>query len=42
MDLTIQLDQITHNIRVAVIMKTDKGYIFEKNPEGYLFMLADA
>ena len=39
MDLTIQLDGITLNIRVAVIIKTDKGYIFEKNPKGYLFML---
>ena len=37
MDLTIQLEGIKLNIRVAVIMKTDKGYIFEKSPKGYLF-----
>ena len=39
MDLTIQIEGITLNIRVAVIMKTAKGYIFEKNPKGYLFAL---
>ena len=39
MDLTIQLGGVTLNIRVAVIIKTGKGYIFEKNPKGYLFTL---
>lgn len=39
MDLTILLEGVTLNIRVAVIMKTAKGYIFEKNPKGYLFTL---
>ena len=39
MDLTILLDEVTLNIRVAVIIKTAKGYIFEKNPKGYLFTL---
>ncbi len=39
MDLTIQLEGTTLNIRVAIIMKTKRGYLFEKNKKGYLFML---
>ena len=39
MDLTIQFDKIKLNIRVAVLARTDKGYIFEKSNKGYLFTM---
>ena len=39
MDLTIQLEGIKLNIRVAVLIKTAKGYLFEKGNKGYLFTL---
>jgi len=39
MDLTIQLNNIKLNIRVAVLIKTSKGYIFEKGNDGYFFTL---
>ncbi len=39
MDLTIQLEGIKLNIRVAILIKTAKGYLFEKGNNGYLFTL---
>jgi 8-oxo-dGTP pyrophosphatase MutT (NUDIX family) len=39
MDLTIQLEDIVLNIRVAILMETGKGYIFEKHKDGYYFVL---
>lgn len=37
MDLTIQLETITLNIRVAVLIKKEGGFILEKNKGGYYF-----
>lgn len=37
MDLTIQLDGSVLNIRVAVIMETQKGFLLEKNKKGFYF-----
>lgn len=39
MDLTIKLDSETLNIRVAILLKTKNGYIFEKHKNGYLFAI---
>ena len=39
MDLTIQLNDSKLNIRVAVLLKTKEGYIFEKHKAGYYFTL---
>ena len=39
MDLTVQLDNTILNIRVAVIIKTSKGYHFEKDKNGYCFTM---
>lgn len=38
MDLTIQLEDVKLNIRVAVILNTDQGYLFEKHKVGYYFV----
>ena len=37
MDITIKIEDMTLNIRVAAILKTSKGYLFEKSKNGYLF-----
>lgn len=37
MDLTIPLEDITLNIRVAVLIKNGDGFILEKSKEGYYF-----
>jgi 8-oxo-dGTP pyrophosphatase MutT (NUDIX family) len=39
MDLSIQLENVKLNIRVAVLIKTNKGYLFEKGKDDYLFAL---
>jgi len=39
MDLTIKLQDTTLNIRVAVIMETNNGFIFEKSKNGYYFTI---
>jgi 8-oxo-dGTP pyrophosphatase MutT (NUDIX family) len=39
MDLSLQVSNTTLNIRVAVLAKTPKGYIFEQSKSGYLFAL---
>lgn len=39
MDLTIPVGNVTLNIRVAVLIKTNKGYILEKNKKGYHFVI---
>ncbi len=38
-DLTIELGDTKLNIRVAVLIKTKNGYVFEKNPEGFYFVI---
>lgn len=38
-NLTISLQKTTLNIRVAIILKTPEGIIFEKSNEGYFFCL---
>jgi 8-oxo-dGTP pyrophosphatase MutT (NUDIX family) len=38
-DLTIFVNDIKLNIRVAVIIETDKGYIFEKDPKWYYYFI---
>lgn len=37
MDLTFQADQNKLNIRVAVILKSEEGYIFCEHKEGYYY-----
>jgi 8-oxo-dGTP diphosphatase len=37
MDLTIPLENITLNIRVAILIKKDGGFILEKSKGGYYF-----
>lgn len=39
MDLSITVQDTRVNIRVAGLIKTAKGYIFEKSEKGYVFML---
>ena len=39
MDLTIKLEDATLNIRVAILLKSKNGYIFEKHKHGYLFTI---
>jgi len=39
MDLTLELGQYTLNIRVAVLVRTDTGFLFEKGKDGYYFAL---
>jgi 8-oxo-dGTP pyrophosphatase MutT (NUDIX family) len=38
-DLTIFVNDIKLNIRVAVIIETDAGYIFEKDPKWYYYFI---
>ena len=37
MDLTIKIEKATLNIRVAVLIKSSNGYLFEKSKNGYIF-----
>lgn len=39
MDLTIKVDDYKLNIRVAVLVQTKEGYLFEKSSNGYCFTL---
>ncbi len=39
MDLTIPLEKITLNIRVAVLIKKEGGYVLEKSNGGYYFLI---
>lgn len=39
MDLTLPIGNITLNIRVAVVIKTEKGFILEKSNGGYFFVV---
>lgn len=39
MDLTIPIGDTVLNIRVALIIKTNEGIIFEKNKSGYYFLV---
>ena len=39
MDLTLQAGSTTLNIRVAVLIKTEKGFVFEKHKDGYYFII---
>ncbi|MEI6296906.1 MAG: NUDIX domain-containing protein [bacterium] len=39
MDLTINIKDIILNIRVVVLVKTKKGYVLEKSPNGYLYFI---
>ena len=39
MDLTVNVKDITLNIRVVVLVKTKKGYVLEKSPDGYLYFI---
>jgi 8-oxo-dGTP pyrophosphatase MutT (NUDIX family) len=38
-DLTVPIENSTLNIRVAVLAKTNKGFILEKSPIGYLYFI---
>jgi 8-oxo-dGTP pyrophosphatase MutT (NUDIX family) len=37
MDLSIKLENTTLYIRVAALIKTEKGYLFEKSSKGYIY-----
>jgi 8-oxo-dGTP pyrophosphatase MutT (NUDIX family) len=37
MDLSIMVEDITLYIRVAAIVKTERGYLFEKSRHGYVY-----
>lgn len=39
MDLTIDVDKFRLNIRVAALLCTQKGFLFEKGKDGYYFVL---
>ena len=39
MDLTIPVENSILNIRVAVLVKTKKGFILEKSPIGYFYFI---
>lgn len=39
MDLTVNIDNTSLNIRVAVFIKTKNGYVLEKNRHGYYFFV---
>jgi 8-oxo-dGTP pyrophosphatase MutT (NUDIX family) len=39
MDLTIPLDGTTLNIRVTIIMETEKGFLIQKHRNGYYFFI---
>lgn len=38
-DLTILLKDTVLNIRVAILLDTPEGFVFEKSKDGYLFLL---
>jgi len=38
MDLSINVQNIILNIRVAIILKTPNGFLFEKHKNGYFFL----
>ncbi len=38
-DLKILVDNTFLNIRVAILLETDSGFVFEKSKDGYLFLL---
>jgi 8-oxo-dGTP pyrophosphatase MutT (NUDIX family) len=39
MDLTLPIGDVVLNIRVALIVKTKKGFIFERHKTGYYFLV---
>lgn len=39
MDLTFNFGEYGLNIRVSIIAKTNKGYVFEKHPMGHLYII---
>ena len=39
MDLTIPIENSILNIRVAVLVRTKKGFIIEKSPEGFFYFI---
>lgn len=39
MDLTINIKDIILNVRVAIIVKTKKGFVLEKHPQGFLYFI---
>lgn len=39
MDLTLPIGDFVLNVRVAMIIKTDKGFIFEKHRDNYYFVV---
>ncbi len=39
MDLTIKIEDTILNIRVAGLVKTPNGYLFEKSPDGYIYVV---
>jgi 8-oxo-dGTP pyrophosphatase MutT (NUDIX family) len=39
MDLAINLDDTLLYIRVAAIIKSRNGFLFEKNPHGYIYLV---
>jgi 8-oxo-dGTP pyrophosphatase MutT (NUDIX family) len=39
MDLTIPLEKVTLNIRVAVLVKKEGGFVLEKSKGGYYFLI---
>lgn len=38
-DLTIPIEDSILNIRVAILLETTSGFVFEKSKHGYLFLL---
>ncbi len=39
MDLTISVKDSILNVRVVILAHTKNGYLFEKNPDGYLYFV---
>lgn len=39
MDLTVSVDNSILNVRVAVVIRTAKGFVLEKSKGGYLFLV---
>lgn len=39
MDLSIQLENTVLYIRVAGLLKTSRGFLFEKSPKGYIYTI---
>lgn len=38
-DLSVQVDDTILNIRVVILLESEKGYVFEESKDGYLFGL---